>query len=245
MRMTKLLVSFNRHFFAIAILASAAGIALFVIFENPFVRAFLAAGVGLAVYFVVASVIAAFCIYDASDLYKLTWWPARCLDRSPEYGVLVHAGFDPTSAKIRANFPQMQLRILDFFDAKTTTEPSIQQAHRLVPPSEPGERIRVDAWPVDSASQDVVFAMTAVHELRGVQERIAFFRETKRIIKRGGKVIVIEQLRSFCNFACFGVAAFHFFSRRTWLEAFAATDLAVSDEFRITPFLRAFVLQSC
>jgi hypothetical protein len=242
--MTRLVVSFNRHFFALALLACTVGVALIVLVENPLLRTLLDCGVGLAAYFMVASVIAAYFIYDASDLYKLAWWPARCLEDSPDKGIVVHAGFDPASAPIQARFPQMRLRILDFFDAGKTTEASIQRAHRLHPPSAPEERIPAESWPVDTASQDVVFALSAAHELRKAEERAAFFREARRVIGSRGRVIVIEQLRDLVNFACFGVAALHFLSRRTWLQSFAAANLTVTDEFTITPFMRVFVLQS-
>jgi hypothetical protein len=241
--MTKLVVSFNRHFFGLALLASALGIALIALVENPLVRTFFSLGVGLAVYFMVASVVASYFVYDASDLYKLKWWPARCLEKPPDDGIVVHAGFDPASQEIKAKFPQMRLRVLDFFDASKTTEASIQRAHRLNPPSAPEERIPAEAWPVQTASQDVVFALSAAHELRKVEERVAFFREAKRVLKKGGKVIVIEQLRDLFNFVCFGVAAYHFLGRRTWLQSFAGANLTVADEFTITPFMRAFVLQ--
>ncbi len=56
-------------------------------------------------------------------------------------------------------------------------------------------------------------------------------------------MIVIEQLRNAINFSCFGIAAFHFLSRRTWLQSFASAGFIVADEFRITPFMTAFVLQ--
>jgi hypothetical protein len=244
MRMTKLVVSFNRHFFALALLACAIGFALVVVVENPFLKALLTVGIGLAAYFMVASVIASYFVYDASDLYKLQWWPARCLKHRPADGIVVHAGFDPASPRIKALFPQMRLRVLDFFDTSTTTEASIQRAHRLNPPSAPEERIISDSWPVDTASQDVVFALSAAHELRKADERAAFFREANRSLKGGGKVIVIEQVRNLANFACFGVAAFHFLSRGTWLRSFASVNLKVTDEFKITPFMRVFVLQS-
>jgi hypothetical protein len=39
------------------------------------------------------------------------------------------------------------------------------------------------------------------------------------------------------------VAAFHFLTRGTWLQSFAGAGLMVTDEFRITPFLQAFVLR--
>jgi hypothetical protein len=242
--MTKLVVSFNRHFFAMALLACAVGAGLISFIENPLVRAILTSGIGLAVYFMVASVIASYFVYDASDLYKLKWWPTKCLKQLPEDGIVVHAGFDPASPEIRAKFPQMKVRVLDFFDASKTTEASIQRAHRLNPPSDAEEHIPADTWPVDTASQDVVFALSAAHELRQADERVAFFHEAHRVLKIGGKVIVIEQLRDFCNFACFGVAAFHFLSRRTWLRSFAGANLTVKDEFKITPFMRAFVLQA-
>src|SRR5262249_13514381 len=134
-------------------------------------------------------------------------------------------------------------RILDFFDPRKTTEASIRRAHRLNPPTAPEERVAADSWPVKTASQDVVFSLSAAHELRKKEERAAFFHEAGRRLKGGGRLIVIEQLRDLVNFACFGVAAFHFLSRRTWLESFASAKLTLADEFRITPFMRAFVLQ--
>jgi hypothetical protein len=241
--MTKLVVSFNRHFFAIALLACAVGIALMVLMENPLVRALLGLGVALAAYFMVASVVASYFVYDASDLYKLKWWPARCLQQSPNDGVVVHAGFDPASAEIKGKFPHMRLRVLDFFDASKMTEASIQLAHRLNPSAATEERTAAEAWPVATGSQDVVFALSAAHELRRADERIAFLREARRVLRKGGKVIVMEQLRDVFNFACFGVAAFHFLSRRTWIQSFAGANLKVADEFTITPFMRAFVLE--
>jgi hypothetical protein len=72
-------------------------------------------------------------------------------------------------------------------------------------------------------------------------ERAAFFGEARW--NSGGKVIVIEQLRNLVNFARFGVAAFHFLSRGTWIQSFASANLVVADEFNITPFMRVFVLQ--
>jgi hypothetical protein len=241
--MTKLVVSFNRHFFALALLACAVGLGLLAVLSNPLLRAGIALGVSLAVYFMAASVIASYFIYDASDLYKLSRWPARCLPKPPEEGIVVHAGFDPASPAIRARFPHMRLRILDFFDPRQTTEASIQRAHQLCPPSGLSEPISASAWPVATGTQDVVFALSAAHELRRAEERAAFFREAKRVIGARSKIIVIEQLRDLANYACFGVAALHFLSRRTWMESFAQANLAVVGEFRITPFMRVFVLQ--
>ena len=242
-RMTKMVVSFNRHFFVIAFVASVIGIVFAVLSGNIFVRALLIAGDVLACYFMVVSVIASYLIYDASDLYRLKWWPAKARLDSPKHGVLVHASFDPASPMVKAKFPEMDLLVLDFFDPQTLTEASIQRAHSLASPSSPQEKAPFDSWPVAADSQNVVFALSAAHELRKEHQRTAFFLEAKRVLNQDGTLIVIEQLRDVFNFVCFGAAAFHFLSRKTWLRSFDAAKLVVRDEFRITPFMRVFVLQ--
>ena len=242
MRMTRLVISFNRHFFGIAIVSCFIGISLMLILENAVVWWLLAVGVALAIWFMAASIVASYFVYDASDLYKLQWWPARAFPEPPANGVLVHAGFDPASAAIRRRYPVMELRVFDFFDAQTTTEASIQRAHELVSPSASQEAIPFDSWPVPDRSQDAVFALSAVHELRAAEQRTALFAEAKRVLTPNGRIVVIEQLRDAANFACFGFAAFHFLSRNTWLRSFRSADLTVVDEFRISPFMTAFVV---
>ena len=243
MRMTHLVVSFNRHFFGIAILACMVGIALILLVDSFPLQLLLGVGIGLATWFLVASVIASYVVYDASDLYRLKWWPSKIFRKSPGCGVLVHAGFDPASPALRRKFPDMRLRVLDFFDAQTTTEASIQRAHQLNSPPAPLEVIQFDSWPVADGSQDAVFALSAAHELRKDNERVAFFGEAKRVLNRNGRIVVIEQMRDGSNFACFGFAAFHFLPRTTWLRSFRGADLTLVDEFKITPFMTAFVLQ--
>lgn len=82
-----------------------------------------------------------------------------------------------------------------------------------------------------------MFALSAAHELRRPGERAAFFREAGRVLRPGGRVVLIEPLRDAANLACFGVAAFRFLSRRTWLGSFAAAGLRVADEFRVSAFM--------
>jgi hypothetical protein len=81
--MPGLVVSFNRHFFALALFACGLGLGLIAVLDNPSLRLLVSLGIGLAAYFMVASIIASYFIYDASDLYRLTWWPARCLRQPP------------------------------------------------------------------------------------------------------------------------------------------------------------------
>lgn len=241
-RMTKLVISFNRHFFYIALAACAIGVAIICLVHQPAVRLVAGVGVATAIYFMIASVIASHFNYDRSDLYKLRQWPGESFPGTPAAAVIIHAGFDPASGAFRARYPHTAVRVLDFFTAEETTEASINIAHRLNPPTGPQEHTAVDAWPLESGSQDAVLALSSAHEIRDDARRADFFREAKRVLRPGGRVVVIEQLRDLPNFLCFGAAAFHFLSRRTWLKSFRDGGLALEREFAITPFIRAFVL---
>ena len=241
--MTKLVISFNRHFFYIAFGACATGAALIFAIHQPFIRWCIGLGIAAAIYFIIASLIASYLNYDHSDLYKLRDWPTKSFPANLASAVIIHAGFDPASGAFRARFPNACVRVLDFFTPAETTEASIQLAHRLNPPTRPQEHTALDAWPVDTASQDAVMALSATHEIRDDTRRASFFREAKRIIRPGGRVVVIEQLRDLPNFLCFGAAAFHFLSHRTWLRSFRDGGLVLEREFSITPFVRVFVLR--
>jgi hypothetical protein len=241
-RMTRLVISFNRHFFYIAFGACAAGVALMFVIHQPFIRWGIGLGIGAAIYFILASVTASYLSYDHSDLYKLREWPAKSFPEKLASAIIIHAGFDPASGAFRARYPNTSVRVLDFFTPEETTEASIQLAHRLNPPTGPQEHTALDAWPVDTGSQDAVMALSAAHEIRDAGRRVRFFREAKRVVRSGGRVVVIEQLRDLPNFLCFGAAAFHFLSRRTWLRSFRDSGLTLEREFAITPFMRVFVL---
>ncbi len=242
-RMTKLVISFNRHFFVLALVAIAIGVLLLFTLPYPPLQWAIAIGISMALYFIVGSVIVSYFVYDHSDLYKLNYWPERCFAHVPKTATLIHAGFDPASPILRQKYPEMKLRVLDFFEPTETTEASIQLAHRLNAPTEPQENISSGGWPMETASQDGVFALSAAHEIRDDAKRAQFFKEAKRVLKDGGRVVVIEQLRDATNFLSFGLAAFHFLSRRTWLRSFAEGGLIVEKEFSISPWMRVFVLR--
>ncbi|MCA8991105.1 MAG: class I SAM-dependent methyltransferase [Planctomycetaceae bacterium] len=243
MRMTRLVLSLNRHFFATALIAIALGIGLLFFVESPLLRWILGCGVGVAAWLVAASTLAVYLTYDASDLLKVTWWPDRVFSSPPESGVLLYAEIDPVSSPLRRRYPGMELSVFDIFDSNVMTETSIQRAREWNSSAMPNVSIPFDDWPVAESSQDVVFAIASAHELRHEQERVRFFSEAQRVLKPDGIIVVIEQLRDPVNFLCFGPAAFHFHSRHTWLQTFAAANLSVTKEFQITPFMTTFVLQ--
>lgn len=242
-KMTKLVLSFNRHFFYIAILSCL--IALFVLnfISGTLIQIILMSGIALAVYFMLMSTIASYLLYDHSDLYKLKSWPQKCIPPVYKNSVLAHAGFDPASKLILEKYPDMNLKVLNFFNENKLTESSIQRAHEYSSTLSSQEFIASDNWKLPIQSQDVVFALSSAHELRNHKDRVSFFKEAKNVITENGRVIVMEQLRNVPNFLCFGFAAFHFFSRKTWLRSFSDAGLVRVNEFALTPFMRVFVLK--
>ncbi|MGB7325536.1 MAG: class I SAM-dependent methyltransferase [Rubripirellula sp.] len=240
--MTKLVVLFNWHFFLIAALVCVAGVIAFAMVPIPWIRVVLGIGVMSAIYFIVASVIASYFVYDHSDLYRLDRWPDRVIPEGATAAALVHAGFDPASQKLIRKYPHLHWSVLDFFDSETTTERSIRTARKLFPPANDEIQIKATQWPVHDGSQDVIFAISAAHEIRNDQERAIFFQEAKRCLKPTGRMVVIEQLRDSRNFLVFGAAVLHFLSHRTWLKSFRAGGLKTIDEFWMSPWMKTFVL---
>jgi ubiquinone/menaquinone biosynthesis C-methylase UbiE len=56
-------------------------------------------------------------------------------------------------------------------------------------------KISPDKLPFENESQDVILAVTALHEILDHEKRVLFFKEAKRILKKGGLIIVSEQFR--------------------------------------------------
>ena len=101
-----------------------------------------------------------------------------------------------------------------------------------------------DQWPLDDGSQDRVLAISAAHEIRDDADRERFFTEARRVLRPQGRVVVIEQLRDLRNFSCFGFAAFHFLSDSCWRRSFRAAGLVLDEEFRLSFWMKAYVLKA-
>jgi hypothetical protein len=100
------------------------------------------------------------------------------------------------------------------------------------------------AWPASVPESDVVFGLLAIHELRTQAALAAWFGEARRHLAPDGRIVIIEHTRDFANFLAFGPGFLHFHSPATWRRAWAAAALREIDTFRLTPFLRVFVLQA-
>jgi SAM-dependent methyltransferase len=205
-------------------------------------------------YFLLVSLGVSHWVYDRSELYRWSWLD-RTLKNLPDRNhggsgtsrlmLLCHSGFDEASPALRARFPEPRhrWRVLDHFDAATMTEASIRRARKLFPPTPDTEPARFDHWPVESGTGGAVLGLLSIHELRSHAERADWFAEARRCLAPGGRVVIAEHVRDAANFLAFGPGFLHFHSPAAWRKSWQAADFTLTETFRITPFVRIFVLK--
>jgi ubiquinone/menaquinone biosynthesis C-methylase UbiE len=179
-------------------------------------------------------------VYDRSDLYRWEWIRDR-VAHGPRHVVNIHAGLDETSLAIQEMYPAAEVTILDIYDPAEMPEPSIARARREAQPMLASVKADFRRLPLPTGSADLVAVIFVAHELRKGASKEAFFREAARVLRPGGRLLLVEHLRDGWNLTGFGPGAFHFFPRREWLRVAGATGFQLGEEFSRTVFVRAFV----
>jgi len=223
-------------------LTGIAGVAAVIALPLPVeVKAAAIVAIGIGFGWLTCSLWASHHIYDASKLYEFRW-VKQLLSPRPKRWVNIHAGLDETSLKLLDIFPTESATVLDIYDPITMSEPSIRRARRLTPSKVPAIKSDFRNLPVGNRAADTVFVIFAAHEIRDPIQRIHFFMELNRILEPGGKLLLVEHLRDFANFAAFGPGFFHFLPLAEWLRLGRETGFVVFKQIKITPFVRVFVL---
>jgi len=233
------ILSFNRHFYLSGLGVLAALIASYLLIEWPSILFWLI--IVAFLYGLIMPLIVSAYVYDFSGYYSFHW--LKNLIRNDERVKLIvniNAGFDETSFIIKNKFPHSDLKVFDFYNAKQHTEPAIKRARKvsLVYPNT--QQIASDVIPLKDNTVDIVFLLSAVHEIRSNEEKVQFLKECHRLCKPGGKVIMVEHLRDFPNFLAFSVGFSHFFSRSVWKNAFELAGFSSFQETKFTPFMSIF-----
>ncbi len=229
---------FNWPFYAAAFGTLLLAVIAFAYF--PLIASGVIAG---CVYFLIGSLGVSHWVYDVSDLYRWKWLGRALRNSRLLEMVLCHSGFDEASAMLKQKFPDASWRVIDHYDPLTMTEASIRRARKLFPPTAGTLAAKFDVWPLEDSSVDVVFGMLAIHELRSDAERVAWFAEARRCLADDGRVVLVEHVRDLANFVAFGPGFLHFHSVAAWQKSWKFGGLKRVDDFRITPFVRIFVLE--
>ena len=233
------ILSFNRHFYVIGLLALVVLFASRLFIEWPALIFWII--IAAFIYGLIMPLIVSAYVYDFSGYYDFNWL-TKVVSKSEKINQVtnINAGFDETSFIIKDKFPQADLRVFDFYDAKRHTEPAIIRARKvsLIYPNT--QSISSGVIPMNDRSVDIVFLLSAVHEIRSHEEKIRFLKECHRICKTNGKVIMVEHLRDFPNFIAFSVGFTHFFSRSVWKRSFKSAGFTSIEETKFTPFMSIF-----
>ncbi len=231
--------AFNRNMYVLAALVFALAILCLLFFQLPFygqlALGLLALG---SFYFSAASLFFSWMIYDRSDLYTFQWLQ-RFLPTSHHRIFNVFSGYTEAGHLLQEKFATHPLTHFDFFDEEVSITSSIQTAKSLSRKLD-AKQIRYNDWRGAEMAEIILF-MQSLHELRQEAQQIACLKTAAEHCT--GKIIVAEHLRDGWNMLIYATGAFHFFARRRWLRVFADAHLRVAEEFKITPFVRIFVLE--
>lgn len=194
------------------------------------------AGAALGAAWTATSLAASWWVYDRSPLYDGEWLRPLLPARTHRYAV-VTTGLDEASAMLGNVLPTPPTLVLDCFG--DTAAGSIRRAHT----ADAGWPCHHDALPVRAGALDAVVTVLAAHELRRPAQRAALFAEAYRVLRPGGRLVVVEHPRNAATIAAFGPGAWHFFPRRDWLRHSGSAGLALVAERALTPFVRGWAFR--
>jgi len=231
------ILSFNRHFYVFGLAALALIIASHVIFSWPNLLYWII--ISAFLYGLIMPLLVSAYVYDFSGYYNFNWLKKYKIADAKQI-LNINAGFDETSFIIKNIFPQTDLKVFDFYNAQQHTEPAIVRARKvsLVYPNT--QQITSNSIPLKDKSVDIIFLLSAVHEIRSLEEKVQFLKECHRLCKPGAEVIMVEHLRDFPNFLAFSVGFTHFFSKKVWKKAFQKAGFSSFEETKFTAFMSIF-----
>lgn len=181
-------------------------------------------------------------IYDFSDFYSLKWLDKLDIGNQG-IALNIHSGYDETSSILKAKYPNLEWKVMDFYNPTQHTERSIELARKAYPNSSDTIQIATNAIPVQTGEVSNVFLIFGAHEIRDDDERIGFFKELNRVLNLNGSVFVVEHLRNFNNFLAYNIGFMHFFSNSTWLTTFKEANLEVVSDQKINQFVHLYQLK--
>ncbi len=234
------IVRFNWPWYAAAlsVTGAAIGVGCSGLLVGPW-RLAVAVLLVLADGWLLLSLVVSHAIYDRSGVARGEWLRGMTAANV----VVCHFGQDEATAHVARWLPQATLQTVDLYAADALGTPSLRRARALAGKREGLPSVPRAAMPCAPGSVDLVVLAFAAHEVRDHAGRARLFEDLAQCLAPDGRLLVIEHLRDAWNLLAYGPGVFHFFSRRTWLGAFAQAGLAVVRESPLTPWVCRFELR--
>lgn len=243
MKITQLVILFNYQKIILGVIVSSLLFGLSFWINSNIMIIILRVLSGLIILNIIASLIASYILYDNSDLYELKKLNGIIDWQKVKNAILVHASFDPLSIELEEKYSDLNLTVCDIYENRHEHDKGIETSKKIFPPNPKEIKISPNTLPFEDQSQDVILAVTSLHEILDHEQRVLFFKEAKRILKNDGVIIVSEQFRDFTNFIFFNIGAFHFLSEKQWKNAIFSTDLKITSNTKITPFANMMIVK--
>jgi len=236
------ILRYNWHFYGVSVCALVGiGALLWFRILPRAGKAVVVGAAALTAFWTLSSLLVSYYVYDYRGVTRWNWIPRILLFR-PQRWLNIHAGLDESTLILTQFFPNTRHTVVDIYDPKEMTEPSIARARRLRRSSEPAVAGKLDALPLPDRDCDTLFLLFAAHEIRQSARRTVFFQESARVLANSGQLLLVEHIRDWKNFAAFGPGFLHFHSRDEWLRLAHDAGLKVEREDRVTPFVTWFLM---
>ena len=244
MKITKLVLLFNYQKILLGFIVSATSWFISSLVANKIISSFLIVFSCLIILNIILSIVASYLLYDKSDLYNLEKLPDYINLNKVRNGVFIHASFDPISKLLEKKYPQMKLVVCDIFENRHLEEKMIKISKKEFPPNAKEIKIDPTTLPFPDNSQEIIFGVTALHEILEHDKRVLFFKEAKRILKKNGILIISEQMRDTTNFIFFNIGAFHFLSKKKWKSTIKESGLKIHETNTINIFAETIIVKN-
>ena len=208
----------------------------------PMVRWVASAGAIAAVVWSLLSLGVSYFIYDRSELLEGRWVAQLLNVPSIARWASIDAGLD-AEVDLSRVLGGEKVATLDIFSPEFMSAGSIRRARERTARTHTARAASPIALPLEKDSLDAVTVVFSAHELRVTSARERFFDELHRVVKPGGRVLLVEHLRDTANFIAFGPGFMHFLPRSEWLRLSARSGLRVAHEARVTPWVMALALE--
>lgn len=190
---------------------------------------------------ILSSLIASYWVYDRSNLYDLKFLENE-LAKSKTKIINIHAGFNEIGEILNLKYPNAERHHFNIYPALSQKEKSIQIAERQGSSCRSIE-LRSFQIPLKSNLADLTLLFFAAHEIRNPENRLAFFKEIKRVQKKGGQVFITEHHRDLANFMAYNFGFFHFYTKKTWQLLFIKSGFQIVDIVKQNPWVSTYKLE--